>query len=182
MLYHHLSTFAGDGMTHAECRVHDEGGAAARLLHRRRHGAPFGAGGPRPGRADGAVSLTTGRGPLSAHPAGRFTPRCPTDVAYIEPFRRRVRATKDGRTVVDSERRPAGAPSRVNRPTYAFPTATWTASPAGARRPTPPATSAVDWDGRRRLVRGGRAGVRTSAQPVPPGGLPALAARGSGSR
>jgi acyl-CoA thioesterase len=27
MLYHHHSTFAGDGMTHAECRVHDEGGA-----------------------------------------------------------------------------------------------------------------------------------------------------------
>ena len=27
MLYHHLSTFAGDGMTHAECRVHDEEGA-----------------------------------------------------------------------------------------------------------------------------------------------------------
>jgi acyl-CoA thioesterase II len=26
MLYHHRSTFAGDGMTHAECRVHDEGG------------------------------------------------------------------------------------------------------------------------------------------------------------
>jgi len=26
MLYHHESTFAGDGMTHAECRVHDEGG------------------------------------------------------------------------------------------------------------------------------------------------------------
>ncbi len=26
MLYHHLSTFAGDGMTHAECRVHAEGG------------------------------------------------------------------------------------------------------------------------------------------------------------
>jgi acyl-CoA thioesterase len=24
--YHHLSTFAGDGMTHAECRVHDEAG------------------------------------------------------------------------------------------------------------------------------------------------------------
>ncbi len=23
LLYHHLSTFAGDGMTHAECRVHD---------------------------------------------------------------------------------------------------------------------------------------------------------------
>jgi acyl-CoA thioesterase II len=27
MLYHHLSTYAGDGMTHAECRVHDEAGA-----------------------------------------------------------------------------------------------------------------------------------------------------------
>jgi acyl-CoA thioesterase II len=27
MLYRHRSTFAGDGMTHAECRVHDEGGA-----------------------------------------------------------------------------------------------------------------------------------------------------------
>ncbi len=26
MLYHHLSTFAGDGMTHAECRVHGLGG------------------------------------------------------------------------------------------------------------------------------------------------------------
>lgn len=26
MLYRHLSTFAGDGMTHAECRVHDEHG------------------------------------------------------------------------------------------------------------------------------------------------------------
>ena len=24
MLYHHLSTFAGDGMTHSECRVHDQ--------------------------------------------------------------------------------------------------------------------------------------------------------------
>ena len=26
MLYHHLSTFAGDGMTHSECRVHDQEG------------------------------------------------------------------------------------------------------------------------------------------------------------
>jgi acyl-CoA thioesterase II len=26
LLYHHLSTFAGDGMTHAECRVHGIGG------------------------------------------------------------------------------------------------------------------------------------------------------------
>lgn len=27
MLYHHRSTFAGDGMTHSDCRVHDESGA-----------------------------------------------------------------------------------------------------------------------------------------------------------
>jgi acyl-CoA thioesterase II len=27
MLYRHLSTFAGDGMTHSECRVHDDTGA-----------------------------------------------------------------------------------------------------------------------------------------------------------
>ena len=27
MLYHHTSTFAGDGMTHADCRVHDEAGS-----------------------------------------------------------------------------------------------------------------------------------------------------------
>ena len=27
MLYHHESTFAGDGMTHSACRVHDEAGA-----------------------------------------------------------------------------------------------------------------------------------------------------------
>ncbi len=67
------------------------------------------------------MSLSTGRGPLSGRPAGRFTAPIPEQVAYIEPFRRRVRATKDGHTVVDSDRvllvhRP-GRP-----PFYAFPT------------------------------------------------------------
>jgi len=66
------------------------------------------------------VSLSTGRGPLSARPAGRFTAPVPAEVAYIEPFRRRVRGQKGGRTVIDSERvllvhRP-GRP-----PAYAFP-------------------------------------------------------------
>jgi uncharacterized protein (DUF427 family) len=50
------------------------------------------------------VSLSTGRGPLSAKPAGRFTAPMPQKVSYIEPFRRRVTATKDGRTVVETER------------------------------------------------------------------------------
>jgi uncharacterized protein (DUF427 family) len=66
------------------------------------------------------VSLTTGRGPLAAKPAGRFSAPVPANVSYLEPFRRRVRATKGGRTLIDSERalllhRP-GQP-----PTLAFP-------------------------------------------------------------
>jgi uncharacterized protein (DUF427 family) len=66
------------------------------------------------------MSLTTGRGPLSAKPAGRFSAPVPEHLSYSEPFRRRVRATKDGRTVIDTERalllhRP-GQP-----PTLAFP-------------------------------------------------------------
>jgi len=66
------------------------------------------------------VSLTTGRGPLSARPAGRFTAPVPAPVTYLEPHRRRVRGIKEGVTVIDSEQvllvhRP-GCP-----PTYAFP-------------------------------------------------------------
>jgi len=90
------------------------------------------------------VSLTTGRGPLSARPAGRFTAPVPAGVAYIEPFRRRVRATTDGRTVVDSERvllvhRP-GHP-----PTYAFPAADVKGVGADAV-PDVPGHVAVPWD------------------------------------
>jgi len=66
------------------------------------------------------MSLSTGRGPLSARPAGRFTAPVPARVAYIEPFRRRVRAVSGGRTVVDSER--VLLVHRQGRPpTYAFP-------------------------------------------------------------
>jgi uncharacterized protein (DUF427 family) len=68
------------------------------------------------------VSLTTGRGPHSPEPAGRFTPSVPDHVVYVEPFRRRVLGIERGRTVVDSERvllvhRPGQSP------TYAFPAA-----------------------------------------------------------
>ena len=134
--------------------------------------------GPGTGRADRAVSLTTGRGPLSARPAGRFTAPMPERVAYIEPFRRRVGATKDGATVIDSERvllvhRP-GRP-----PVYAFPVGDVDGPPARARaRRTRVRHGRVGR--RRRLVRGGRAGVRAPAQPVPPGGLPALGALAPG--
>ncbi|HZQ84302.1 MAG TPA: DUF427 domain-containing protein [Acidimicrobiales bacterium] len=66
------------------------------------------------------MSLTTGRGPLSPNPAGRFSTPMPAGVVYVEPFPRRVRGVLGDRTVVDSERvllvhRP-GRP-----PTYAFP-------------------------------------------------------------
>lgn len=66
------------------------------------------------------MSLTTGRGPLSPHPAGRFSVPLPAPVVYTEPFRRRVRGAQAGRTLVESERvllvHRQGQP-----PTYAFP-------------------------------------------------------------
>lgn len=66
------------------------------------------------------MTLTSGRGPLSANPAGRFTPAIPSPTVYVEPFQRRVRGVLAGRAVIDSERvllvhRPGHPPS------YAFP-------------------------------------------------------------
>ena len=66
------------------------------------------------------MSLTTGRGPLSANPAGRFSSPVPEGVVYIEPFQRRVRGVRDGDTIIDSEgvllvHRPGHPPA------YAFP-------------------------------------------------------------
>src|SRR5437660_473728 len=66
------------------------------------------------------MSLTTGRGPLSAKRAGRFSAPIPEDLVYVEPFPRRVRGLVDGRAVIDSERvllvHRTGQP-----PVYAFP-------------------------------------------------------------
>ena len=90
------------------------------------------------------MSLTTGKGPLSARPAGRFTAPMPDSVAYIEPFRRRVRATKDGRTVIDSER-VLLVHRRGRPPTYAFPLGDVEGPPT---EPEPDATGyvTVPWD------------------------------------
>lgn len=68
------------------------------------------------------MTLTSGRGPLTPDPAGRFVPPLGGRRVYVEPFRRRVTAARDGATVVDSERvalvhRPGHAPA------YAFPAA-----------------------------------------------------------
>jgi uncharacterized protein (DUF427 family) len=80
---------------------------------------------------------------LSANPAGRFTAPVPAGVAYIEPFRRRVRAVKDGRTVVDSER--ALLVHRPGRPpAYAFP-ADDIDGLAGEGEPDAPGYMSVAW-------------------------------------
>ena len=90
------------------------------------------------------MSLTSGKGPLSGRPAGRFTAPMPAAVAYLEPFRRRVRAVVGGRTAVDSERvllvhRP-GRP-----PTYAFPVDDVEGLPSEAE-PDTPGYVTVAWD------------------------------------
>jgi uncharacterized protein (DUF427 family) len=67
-----------------------------------------------------AVSLTAGRGPLSRNPAGYFNVPIPEDLVYAEPLRRRVRGSKDGALVVDTEG--ALLVHRPGRPPgYAFP-------------------------------------------------------------
>ena len=93
------------------------------------------------------MSLTSGRGPLSRRPAGRFTAPVPDDVAYVEPVRRRVRASLGGRTVVDTEAallvHRAGGP-----PTYALPPDDVDATALdGAVSPHPDADGylAVEW-------------------------------------
>lgn len=90
------------------------------------------------------MSLTTGRGPFSRRPAGRFNARLPDDLVYVEPFRRRLRGLDGDRVVVDSERvvlvHRAGRP-----PTYACPAA----DVAGVDAEPEPAVASyvrVPWD------------------------------------
>ncbi len=90
------------------------------------------------------MSLTTGKGPLSGKPAGRFTKPMPADVTYIEPFRRRVRGVAGDRTVVDSER--VLLVHRQSRPpAYAFPAEDVTGAEATVEHEIP-GYVAVDWD------------------------------------
>lgn len=49
------------------------------------------------------MTLTAGRGPLSADPAGWFTPALADGAVFAEPHPRRVVALKAGRTVIDTE-------------------------------------------------------------------------------
>ena len=90
------------------------------------------------------MSLTTGRGPLSGDPVGRFNQAVPDGLVYVEPFHRRVRGVLGERTVVDSERvvlvHRAGRP-----PTYAFPADDVDGVPA-TPEPEVPGYVAVAWD------------------------------------
>lgn len=65
------------------------------------------------------MSLVTGRGPLSTHPAGWFTPPLAAGSVFVEPHPRRVQALRDGVAVIDTER--ALLVHRPDRPlSYAF--------------------------------------------------------------
>jgi uncharacterized protein (DUF427 family) len=66
------------------------------------------------------MSLVTGRGPLSTHRAGWFSPPVAAGTVFVEPHPRRVQALRDGHVVIDTER--ALLVHRPDRPPrYAFP-------------------------------------------------------------
>ncbi len=129
------------------------------------------------------MSLTTGRGPLSRRPAGGSALPVPEGVVYVEPFHRRVRGRSTATARSSTASGCCWSTGPAQPPTYAFPAddvgVRAGRGRTGARRPRPRARAV----GRgRRLVRGGRAGVRPPPQPVPPGRLRAHAGAGCGSR
>src|ERR1700742_1031584 len=90
------------------------------------------------------MTLVAGRGPLSADPAGRFSPAVPAGVVYVEPHPRRVQAVQGGRVVIDTEQ--ALLVHRQGRPlSYVFP-----ADEAGGLpsvpEPAAPGYVHVPWD------------------------------------
>jgi uncharacterized protein (DUF427 family) len=90
------------------------------------------------------MSLVAGRGPLSSHPAGRFTPSIPEEVVYIEPHPRRIQAVLNGRTVIDTEK--ALLVHRRNHPlSYVFPEGEITDLPTELE-PEAPGFVHVPWD------------------------------------
>ncbi len=90
------------------------------------------------------MSLTSGRGPLSKDPAGRFVPPVAAGTVYVEPFRRRVRGVTGDRVLLDSERvllvHRAGEP-----PAYAFPSDDAAGVPSEPE-PAAPGHVRVAWD------------------------------------
>lgn len=71
------------------------------------------------------MSLTMGTGPFGHEPAGRFNVELePADIAYVEPSPRRVRAVRDGETVLDSTRAKM-LHRHAHLARYFFPRADW---------------------------------------------------------
>jgi uncharacterized protein (DUF427 family) len=90
------------------------------------------------------MSMVTGHGPLSSSPAGWFAPPVPAGAVYVEPHPRRIRASKDGQMVIDTEH--ALLVHRPNHPlSYAFPADEVAGLPS---EPTPeaPGFVHVPWD------------------------------------
>jgi uncharacterized protein (DUF427 family) len=109
------------------------------------------------------MSLVAGRGPLSADPAGWFSPPIPAGVAYVEPHPRRVQAFRCGRMVLDTER--ALLVHRRNHPlSYAFPADVAKELPS---EPVPeaPGFVAVPWDAVDTWVEEGRTLVHYPPNP-----------------
>jgi uncharacterized protein (DUF427 family) len=91
------------------------------------------------------MSLTTGRGPFSGNPAGRFDPPVPAEAVYVEPFLRRVRAVVGSRTVIDSQR--VVLVHRLGRsPAYAFPRSDVPREVAALPEPAAAGYVSVAWD------------------------------------
>ena len=143
VLYHHESTFAGAGMTHAGVRVHAEGGELLASFNVEAMVRPFPGGGG-VGRADGTMSLmyrtraserTTGR---TLHDADAVGHRLSSAALAA------LRAVKGGRTLIDSERvllvhRPGRPPS------YAFPEGDVRGVPVEPE-PDSPGYVTVEWE------------------------------------
>lgn len=84
---------------------------------------------------------------MGPKPAGHFNVSMPGNVVYVEPFGRRVRGSKDGQVVVDTER--ALLVHRPGRPpTYAFPADQVSEVPGVLVEPEPevPGHVSVQWD------------------------------------
>lgn len=100
------------------------------------------------------MSLVTGHGPLSTDPAGWFSPPLAAGTVFVEPHPRRIRAVRDGRAVIDTER--ALLVHRADRPlSYAFPADEIGDLPSGAV-PEAPGYVQVPWDAVDAWVEEGR--------------------------
>ena len=101
------------------------------------------------------MGLTTGRGPLSSDPAGRFVPPVAPGACFVEPHPRRVQALVGESVVLDTE-----AALLVHRPdrtlTFAFPAEVVGDLLPSSPEPLAPGYVVVPWDAVDAWVEEGR--------------------------